>query len=139
MQLAFTEDELVAKDAQLSTSLREAAEINEEYIGELTRTQQQLESEVASLTARLEEASEAAAQRERQDGDMQAAHKRLRGQVWTEDVDDLHACCDVSDVTCVLQLAVECMQWHPVIILSYGTDDMTCIMCYRRFSVSWIP
>lgn len=79
--MAAKEAELAAKDSQLSASLREAAEINEEYISELTTTQQQLESEVATLTAQLDAASSAAGQRERQDADLQAAHKRLRGQV----------------------------------------------------------
>lgn len=81
--MAAKEAELAAKDSQLSASLREAAEINEEYISELTTTQQQLESEVATLTAQLDAASSAAGQRERQDADLQAAHKRLRGQVGT--------------------------------------------------------
>ncbi|DBA99585.1 TPA: hypothetical protein ACH3X3_012161 [Trebouxia sp. C0006] len=87
-QLASKEDEVVAKeaelaakDSQLSASLREAAEINEEYITELTTTQQQLESEVATLTTQLEAASNAAAHKERQEGDVQAAQKRLRAQV----------------------------------------------------------
>ena len=93
--LAAKDEQLAAKDAQMTASLREAAEINEEYITELTTTQQQLEtevsslttaqqqleSEVASLTAQLGEAQEAAADRDRQEADMQAATKRLRAQV----------------------------------------------------------
>jgi chromosome segregation ATPase len=78
------EAELAAKDSQLSASLREAAEINEEYITELTTTQQQLESEVATLTTQLEAASNAAAHKERQEGDVQAAQKRLRAQASTQ-------------------------------------------------------
>ena len=85
------EDDLAAKDTQLTTSLREAAEINEEYITELTTTQQQLESDLASLTARLEAADDAAAYREKQHDDMQAAHKRLRGQVGSEQSCYTHA------------------------------------------------
>ena len=65
----------------MTASLREAAEINEDYITELTTTQQQLEGEVASLTARLDQATKAAAERERQDVDVQAATRRLRAQV----------------------------------------------------------
>ncbi len=83
-EVAAKEAELAAKDSQLSASLREAAEINEEYINELTTTQQQLESEVATLTSQLEAASNAAAQKERQEGDVQAAHKRLRAQASTK-------------------------------------------------------
>lgn len=80
-QVAARDDELAGKDEQLSASLREAAEINEQYIADLSSGQQQLEAEVASLTAQLEAATEAAAQRAQQEADMHTAHKRLRGQV----------------------------------------------------------
>ena len=80
-QVAAKDDELAAKDEQLSTSLREAAEVNEQYISELSSGQQQLESEVASLTARLEQAVQATAHKAQQDADMQTVQKRLRGQV----------------------------------------------------------
>ena len=80
-QVAARDDELAGKDEQLSASLREAAEINEQYITDLSSGQQQLESEIASLTAQLEAATEAAAQRAQQEADMHTAHKRMRGQV----------------------------------------------------------
>ena len=80
-QVAAKDDELAGKDEQLSVSLREAAEINEQYIADLSAGQQQLESEIASLTAQLDAANEAAAERGQQEADMHTAHKRLRGQV----------------------------------------------------------
>ena len=80
-QVAAKDDELARKDEQLSTSLREAAEINEQYITDLSAGQQQLESEVASLTAQLDAATQAAAERAQQEADMHSVHKRLRGQV----------------------------------------------------------
>lgn len=79
--MAAKDDELAGRDEQLSTSLREAAEVNEQYIGELSAGQQQLESEVASLTAQLEAAADAASLKAQQEADMQTAQKRLRGQV----------------------------------------------------------
>lgn len=79
--MAAKDDELAGKDEQLSASLREAAEVNEQYISELSAGQQQLESEVAGLTAQLEAAADAAAVRAQQEADMQTAQKRLRGQV----------------------------------------------------------
>lgn len=81
LQVAANDDELAGKDEQLSASLREVAEVNEQYISELSVGQQQLESEVASLTAQLEAAADAAAVRVQQEADMQTAQKRLRGQV----------------------------------------------------------
>ena len=80
-QVAARDDELAGKDEQLSASLREAAEINEQYISDLSAGQQQLESEVASLTAQLDTATEAAAEREQQEADLHTAQKRMRGQV----------------------------------------------------------
>ena len=77
-ELAAKDGELAAKDEQLSTSLREAAEVNEQYISELSTSQQQLESEVANLTAELEEATKAATQK---DVDLQGIQRRWRGQV----------------------------------------------------------
>lgn len=80
-QVTAKDDELAGRDAQLSAALREAAVINEQYISDLSAGQQQLESEVASLTAQLDTATAAAAERAQQEADMQTAHKRLRGQV----------------------------------------------------------
>lgn len=80
-QVAAKDDELAGKDEQLSVSLREAAEINEQYITDLSAGQQQLESEIATLTAQLDAATEAAAERVQQEADMHTAYKRLRGQV----------------------------------------------------------
>lgn len=80
-QVAAKDDELAGRDEQLSAALREAAVINEQYISDLSAGQQQLESEVASLTAQLDTATAAAAERAQQEADMQTVHKRLRGQV----------------------------------------------------------
>lgn len=79
--MAAKDDELAGRDEQLCTALREAAVINEQYISDLSAGQQQLESEVASLTAQLDTATAAAAERAQQEADMQTVHKRLRGQV----------------------------------------------------------
>ncbi len=101
-EVAAKEAELAAKDTQLSASLREAAEINEEYINELTTTQQQLESEVADLTSQLEAASDAAAHKERQEADVQAAHKRLRAQAGTH----------LSDIPCLCSNMCDLVSTH---------------------------
>ena len=80
-QVVAKDDELAGKDEQLSASLREAAEVNEQYITDLSAGQQQLESELANLTAQLDAATEAAVEREQQEADLHTAQKRLRGQV----------------------------------------------------------
>ena len=107
VQVAAKDDELAGKDEQLSASLREAAEVNEQYISELSAGQQELEAEVASLTAQLAAAAEAAAVREQQEADMQTAQKRLRGQV------GLHRSCRLPralaslDLFCSLHFALD--------------------------------
>ena len=99
-------DELARKDQELSRALREAAEINESYINDLTAGQQQLEADVAALTAQhadkdaqIAELEERAAQRLGQEQEVQQAQKRLRGQVRITCV--CHAQADQDVLTCL--------------------------------------
>lgn len=98
VQVTSKEDELASKDQELSRALREAAEINESYINDLTAGQQQLEADVAALTAQhadkdaqIAELEERAQQRQGQEQEMQQAQKRLRGQVCLNCLYDAHA------------------------------------------------
>lgn len=88
--MASKEDELAGKDQELSRALREAAEVNEAYISDLNAGQQQLETDLANVTAQQAEKNarigaleQQLAERQAQEAEMQQAQKRLRGQVCT--------------------------------------------------------